>query len=206
MKRLVYIFAIVIIAIISFSCCHRKAITQAEIDEINQKINTELAQLNKNNEDSICIAVSDSSTTDSIATINSNENSKISNISINQQPANNEGFWITLIVSIAIIVPFASLVIIILFAIKAITKHKHEHNELIAKAIESNYSLPDNFFVKPQTTRTRLQSALVWSACGIGTIVFFLLISDDALYAIGLIPLLIGIAKLITYIIEDHKN
>lgn len=205
MKRLAYFLTIVITANIFFSSCQRKAITQEEIDEFSKKINTELVQLNKHVEDSISVAISDSSSSDSAVIITPNESAKIANISIHQSN-NDAGFWVVLIVLIAVIIPFASLVLIIFFALRAITSRQREHNKLVEIAIKSNYPLPDNFFSKPQTSRTRLQSALVWLACGIGSIVFFLVVFDDALYAIGIIPLLIGIAKLITYYVEDRKN
>ena len=205
MKRLAYFLTIVIIANIFFSSCQRKAITQEEINEFSQKINTELAELNKNAKDSITTAIPDSSSSDSVVIITPDETAKIANISIHQSN-NDAGFWIVLIVFIAFLIPFASLVLIIFFALRAITSRQRERNKLIEIAIKSNYPLPDNFFSNPQTSRTRLQSALVWLACGIGTIAFFLVIFDDALYAIGIIPLLIGIAKLITYFVEDRKN
>ena len=204
MKRLAYFLTIVITANIFFSSCQRKAITQEEIDEFSKKINTELVQLNKHVDDSISVEISDSSSSDSVI-ITPNESAKIANISIHQSN-NDAGFWVVLIVLIAVIIPFASLVLIIFFALRAITSRQREHNKLIEIAIKSNYPLPDNFFSKPQTSRTRLQSALVWLACGIGSIVFFLIVFDDALYAIGIIPLLIGIAKLITYYVEDREN
>lgn len=205
MKRLAYFLTIVIIANIFFSSCQRKAITQEEINEFSQKINTELAELNKNAKDSITVAIPDSSSSDSVVIITPDESAKIANISIHQSN-NDAGFWIVLIVFIAVVIPFASLVLVIFFALRAITSRQRERNKLIEIAIKSNYPLPDNFFSNPQTSRTRLQSALVWLACGIGTIAFFLVIFDDALYAIGIIPLLIGIAKLITYFVEDRKN
>ena len=204
MKRLAYFLTIVIIANIFFSSCQRKAITQEEINEFSQKINTELAELNKNAKDSITTAIADSSS-DSVVIITPDESAKIANISIHQSN-NDAGFWFVLIVFIAVVIPFASLVLIIFFALRAITSRQRERNKLIEIAIKSNYPLPDNFFFNPQTSRTRLQSALVWLACGIGSIAFFLVIFDDALYAIGIIPLLIGIAKLITYFVEDRKN
>ena len=205
MKRLAYFLTIVIIANIFFSSCQRKAITQEEINEFSQKINAELAEINKNAKDSITTAIPDSSSSDSVVIITPDESAKIANISIHQSN-NDAGFWLVLIVLIAVVIPFASLVLIIFFALRAITSRQREHNKLIEIAIKSNYPLPDNFFSKPQTSHTRLQSALVWLACGIGTIAFFLVIFDDALYAIGIIPLLIGIAKLITYFVEDRKN
>ena len=96
--------------------------------------------------------------------------------------------------------------LIVFFIIRGITIRQREHNKLIEKAIECNYPLPDDFFKAPKRHRSRLQSALVWIAWGVGIISFCLIMSNDTVYAIGLIPLLVGIAKLITYFVEDRKK
>ena len=209
MKRLVYIFAIVIIAIISFSCCQRKAITQAEIDEFSRQINKKIEQLDKIKTSDSSVIINDSSATDSIVKIKAENDKQKAEITIIQgqnDRLKSEGVFIIAIVFIAIVTPFTSLVLIVFFAIRGITCRQRERNKLIEKAIDNNYPLPDDFFSSQKNSRTRLQSALVWLAWGIGIISFFLIMSNDTVYAIGLIPTLVGIAKLITYFVEDRKN
>lgn len=205
MKRLVYFLVVALIASVSLSSCQRKAITQEEIDEFSRQINKTLIELN-NNDDSTSIII-DSANSDSVVKINTHKEAPKAEITIIQQPkGDGENIGVVFIVFIAIIAPFACVVLIVFFAIRGITSRQREHNKLIEKAIESNYPLPDNFFSAPKRSKSRLQSGLVWLAWGLGIIGFCLIISDDTVYAIGLIPSLVGVAKLITYFVEDRKK
>lgn len=209
MKRLVYFLAAALIASVSLSSCQRKAITQEEIDEFNQKINDALVELNNSDDEDSTISITiDSASTDSTITINTPKKDKKTEITIIQQSNDGQSIGMVLIVFIAIVTPFACVVLIVFFAIKGITSRQREHNKIVEKAIESNYPLPDDFFKAPKLHKSRLQSALVWLAWGIGVIAFFLIVSgiNNTVYAIGLIPLLVGAAKLITYFVEDRKK
>lgn len=205
MRRLVYFLAIALIASISLSSCQRKAITQEEIDNLNRQISEKLAAIDNNNDTTTSITI-DSANTDSIVRINTPKNNKKTEITIIQGHNDGENFGIVLFLSIATTAPFACAVLIVFFIIRGITIRKREHNKLIEKAIECNYPLPDDFFKAPKRHRSRLQSALVWIAWGVGIISFCLIMSNGTVYAIGLIPLLVGIAKLITYFVEDRKK
>ena len=208
MRRLIYFLAAALIAGISFSSCQRKAITQEEIDELNRQISEKLAMV-ENNDDTTTSITIDSTDTDSIVKVKAENDKQKAEITIIQGQNDrfeSEGIFIIIIVFIAIVTPFASIVLIIFFAIRGITSRQRERNKLIEKAIECNYPLPNEFFKAPIQHKSRLQSALVWLAWGIGIISFFLIMSNDTVYAIGLIPTLVGIAKLITYFVEDRKN
>ncbi len=210
MKRLIYFFTISIIASISFSSCQRKAITQEEIEEFSRQINEKLEQLDRINSSNSSVVINDSSATDSIVRIKAENDTQKAEITIIQNQKDrfeSEGIFILAIVFIAIVTPFASIVLIIFFAIRGITSRQRERNKLIEKAIDNNYPLPDNFFISQKSPRTRLQSALVWIAWGVGVVAFFLIVDPTVTaYSLGLIPLLVGAAKLITYFIEDRKK
>lgn len=79
---------------------------------------------------------------------------------------------------------------------------------IIEKAIENNVQLPTEFYkaedARPR--RSRLQSALVWIAWGVGIITFLLIADGTDGIGFGIIPILVGIAKLITYVVEDRKK
>ena len=209
MRRLIYFLSVAFIAGISFTSCQRKAITQAEIDEFSRQINKKIEQLDKIKTSDSSVIINDSSATDSIVKIKAENDKQKAEITIIQgqnDRLKSEGVFIIAIVFIAIVTPFTSLVLIVFFAIRGITCRQRERNKLIEKAIDNNYPLPDDFFSSQKNPRTRLQSALVWLAWGIGIISFCLIMSNDTVYAIGLIPLLVGIAKLITYFVEDRKK
>ena len=204
MKRIIYILTITLIAGISFSSCQRKAITQEEIDEFSSQINEKLIEIN-NNKDSVTIKI-DSTNTDTTITVNENKSQK-NEITIIQGQGDSQSPAIVLIVFIAVVTPFACVVLIIFFIIRAITSRQREQNKLIEKAIENNYPLPSDFFTPAQKVRSRLQSSLVWLAWGIGIFgALFILAPNDSIYAIGLIPMFVGIAKLIAYFVEDRKS
>ena len=205
MRRLVYFLTIALIASISLSSCQRKAITQEEINELNRQISEKLAMV-KNNDDTTTSITIDTASTDSTIKINTPKNDKKTEITIIQGHKDWGKFGVVLVVFSALIAPFVCAVLIVFFIIRGITSRQREHNKLIEKAIECNYPLPNDFFKAPKQHKSRLQSALVWLAWGIGIISFCLIMSNDTVYAIGLIPLLVGIAKLITYFIEDRKK
>ena len=205
MRRLVYFLTIALIASISLSSCQRKAITQEEINELNRQISEKLAMV-KNNDDTTTSITIDTASTDSTIKINTPKNDKKTEITIIQGHKDWGKFGVVLVVFSALIAPFVCAVLIVFFIIRGITSRQREHNKLIEKAIECNYPLPNDFFKAPKQSKSRLQSALVWLAWGIGIISFCLIMSNDTVYAIGLIPLLVGIAKLITYFIEDRKK
>ncbi len=207
MRRLVYFLVAALIASISFTSCQRKAITQEEIDELNRQISEKLAMI-ENNDDTTTSITIDSATTDSTIKVNTPKNDKKTEITIIQGHNDGENFGVVLIIFIAITSPFACAVLIVFFIIRGITIRQREHNKLIEKAIECNYPLPKDFFNAPKQSKSRLQSALVWLAWGVGIIAFCLIVSGakDTVFAIGFIPLLIGVAKLITYFVEDRKK
>lgn len=207
MKRLVYFLVVTLIANISLSSCQRKAISQEEIDEFSRQINAKLEQIdNKTTSDSNAF-INDSSSADSIVKIKTEKENQKAEITIIQHKNDGENFSGVFIVFIAIATPFACAVLIVFFIIRGITSRQREHNKLIEKAIENNYPLPDKFFDTPKRHKSRLQSSLVWLAWGIGTMGFFYIVDPtETAYSIGLIPLLVGVAKLITYFVEDHKK
>ena len=207
MRHLVYFLATALIAGISFTSCQRKAITQEEIDELNRQISEKLAMI-ENNDDTTTSITIDSASTDSTIKINTPRNDKKTEITIIQGHNGGESVGAVLFLSIVATAHFACAVLIVFFIIRGITSRQREHNKLIEKAIECNYPLPNDFFKAPKQSKSRLQSALVWLAWGVGIIAFCLIVSGakDTVFAIGFIPLLVGVAKLITYFVEDRKK
>ena len=68
-------------------------------------------------------------------------------------------------------------------------------------------TLPESFFAIPEAEKkSRLQSGLVWIGWGLGLICLFAVCGSIKTAMIGLIPLFVGTAKLITYFVEDRKK
>lgn len=78
---------------------------------------------------------------------------------------------------------------------------------IVEKAIEKNITLPESFYMTPEADKkSRLQSGLVWIGWGLGLICLFAVCGSVKTAMIGLIPLFVGAAKLITYFVEDRKK
>lgn len=106
------------------------------------------------------------------------------------------------------IIPIAIVFIICLF----IFKSKRDRNQLIATAMQHGYNLPTEFLLPRQKPRVRLQSAITYLAWGIGLLVYFQAGRWKNVSALMLIPIIIGLGKLIAYsiyelptIINKHK-
>ena len=89
---------------------------------------------------------------------------------------------------------------------------RHRRNrmlhETLRSMIEKGVPIPPEL-LHPQEQRnlpkSDIRRGLVWIAVGIGLTVFFL-VQDNHVWPIGLIPLLIGVAFLITWKVEGSKN
>lgn len=107
---------------------------------------------------------------------------------------------------VAIVTPFATLVAIVFiiawFRRKNVLTKAHVMEAAIAKGV----TVPESFFANYNVKRTRLQSSMVWMAFGIGIAGFFLIIEAYQVAMLGVIVLLVGVAKLITYLVEDRKT
>lgn len=113
---------------------------------------------------------------------------------------------IAVIAILAIFVfPLVSLIAIVWLIIWFSTRKSRDRNRLVAMSIERGIPLPPDYF--RQIQRSRLQSGLVWVMWGIGIAVFFLIaVGAKTAAVLGLIPFLVGAAKLITYFVEDRPN
>lgn len=107
-----------------------------------------------------------------------------------------------------VLTPFLSIVAIVFIALLFAHKKRKLRYHTIELAISNGRDLPDSFYESfdNKNGRSRLQSALVWIAWGIGIALFLLCVDDIESAFIAAIPLLVGAAKLITYFIEDRPK
>lgn len=109
------------------------------------------------------------------------------------------GYVALLAVATGPLVPIAIVFIICFF----IFKSKRDRNRLIATAMQHGYNLPAEFLVPRQVPRVRLQSAITYLAWGIGVLIFFQAVGWEEVSALMLIPIIIGLGKLIAYCIYE---
>lgn len=107
---------------------------------------------------------------------------------------------------IAVILIFGTPFLISLALFSVWYKIKRDRNRVIEIAIRNNVRIDPMIFSDYKTPRTRLHSALVWMACGAGIILFFICVEAEEAIGLGGVPLFVGIAKLITYFVEDRKQ
>lgn len=107
---------------------------------------------------------------------------------------------------IAVILIFSTPILVFFFLFRFLYKVKSDRNRVIEFAIKNNAKIDSGIFSDYKTPRTRLHSALVWMAWGVGIMVFFCCVGADVVIGLGAVPLFVGIAKLITYFVEDRKQ
>ncbi len=130
---------------------------------------------------------------------------------VNLQAANSEPD-VNIVAIVGTICVFGGGALVIILSVFFICNFKFRQRSaryrVIEKALDHNVAIPESFFEnETPAKKSRLQSALVWMAWGLGLMLFFFLVGDgEGEVALGCIPLFVGIAKLITYFVEDHKK
>lgn len=104
-------------------------------------------------------------------------------------------------------VPFATLVMICWLICRSHTSCKRMKYDTIARAAEAGHPLPPIFYATDGPKRkNKLQSGIVWFGWGLAFITLGIFGNDYVWYAIGIIPLFIGISRLAIFGIEMHKK
>lgn len=198
MKRILFIpiIAIILTAISSFNECHAESHTDKK-----QLIKDAATALVESIYDDTIMTTSSAS-----ETINESEATNAEHYRyLREQSETTENIMIVLI---GTTVPFLSLIIIVFLVLYFVNKKRKLRYHTIELAITNGKNLPDSFYenLDQSSTKSRLQSALVWIAWGVGIILFLLSVSNIDWATMGVIPLLVGAAKLITYIAEDRQK
>ncbi len=87
----------------------------------------------------------------------------------------------------------------------AILRSRRQRNQIIYEAMVHNYQLPNEFYRKAPKER-RLQAAMVYFAWSVGLFIFFIMVHCEAIAMLMIIPFILGIGRLISYIIENRKK
>lgn len=116
-----------------------------------------------------------------------------------------DGLEDLLIPIIAIITPFLVGFLVVLFILRYQLNKKKAQYAVIEKALEMGKELPTEFFQAPNKKRSPFEEALVLIAIGCGLLVIGFT-TTAILYGVGALCILIGVAKLIAWKIEQRKN
>lgn len=204
MKKLFILLAAAIITVMSMISCSDNGLSAEEKAELISNVKRAVAESKAKDINNVVISLDniDACDNDALTDSISSDDSTEVNISVNKGRSQIvEIFGVIFIFG----GPFIATVLIVWLCLYYATQRRRGREQLIAMAIERGYALPDGFY-DTTTTKSRLQSGLVWLMWGIGLIIVMTCLGSLSLGTIGLIPLLVGVAKLITYYVEDRPS
>jgi len=104
------------------------------------------------------------------------------------------------------IFPFIMIILIILIVQYFRYKKKKELYQLMTKFIESGKEVPIELIKEPKKQRSDLRRGLIFLSLGIAITIGAALATMDKLYFIGIIPLLLGIAYILSHFLIKNKD
>ncbi|MDE6490522.1 MAG: hypothetical protein K2L49_05115 [Muribaculaceae bacterium] len=212
MKKLLILLAVAIIASLSLTSCNNNGLSADEKAELISNVKQAIAESRAKCDSSVSTIDMDKA----VITLGNESYETTVNDSISDgEPievnisVNDKGFGSHIVEIFGVIFifggPFIATILIIWLCLRHATARRRGREQLIAMAIERGYALPDGFY-ETTPTKSRLQSGLVWLMWGIGLVIVMTCLGSLSLGTIGLIPLLVGVAKLITYYVEDRPS
>ena len=109
-------------------------------------------------------------------------------------------------VVLGITVPFAALVLIVFLITRAFNARKRVKYDTIVKAAQAGHPLPPEFYRYDAPARkSKLQSGIVWIGWGVAFEILTLIGIGTCWCAIGVVPIFIGLARIITYYVENKR-
>lgn len=113
---------------------------------------------------------------------------------------------------IAIVCPFIMVCVIIFIIASNATKRRQRKYEMVEKAIESGVEIPEYVFREApekddeKPAKSALNSAVILIAVGIAVTLFFTIKENYDVAALSSVILLLGIGKLIVYILDARSK
>lgn len=180
----------VAVSALLISGCNRESSRNQMTNEVIEQIRSEIAaEISKVNTDSLSDRVIYIQPT----VVNEQSSSKVFNPAL-------------LIPICGIVIPFAAVISLFWVVLHYRRSRQRDKYKLIEYSIRNGQPLPDSFYLSERPRKNRLQSGIVWLGVGVALIVWGLADSDNDTVAIEIIPLFVGIARIITYFIDDRKN
>lgn len=212
MKKIFYGLMAAMVVVCMVSCSGEiDADSKARLKADVQSAIKEVVKMEAVNADDTLIVLNGSDTTVSIADVktdslaaDSTQSSRPIIVEVYYDDSALDGEYITGIV--AIVGVFGGGVMVFFFLFSFWFKAKRDRNRVIETAIRNNAKIDPIVFNDFKSPRTRLHAALVWMAWGLGIAVFFLFVDAVEVIGLGAVPFFVGVAKLITYFLEDRKQ
>lgn len=111
-------------------------------------------------------------------------------------------------VVLALTMPFIAAIICLWLFLNYLRKVTFDRNRVVETAIREGRELPPTFFyiLGKTSPERRFKAALLWIAWGIGLMIFFTIVDEPPVIALMSIPVMIGVAKVVTYFMFDRKR
>ncbi len=204
MKSILTATAATLLLILSSGCMRFDGNQEELKSELERCLNDVLVNVNDSNLQNIVVnSIEGTSEYDVTADMPTYESPGTVKVDVHVEKSDPSDWFVGYVAIIAVItgplIPILMVWIICYF----IFRSKRDRNRVIAMAIERNYPLPDEYVMPRQTTKFRLQSAINYLAWGIGLLVFFQAVDSKEVSALMLIPIIIGIGKLLGYIVYE---
>lgn len=109
---------------------------------------------------------------------------------------------------VAVMSPFVSCILIVFFVLRNDFRKRKEKYEVVKKAIDNNYTLPDGFFCEDKGVKSSLESSMMLMGVGLGLLIpCFLSWMPEPLrvvmVAVSCILLLMGVGRFLAWNIDQ---
>lgn len=155
-------------------------------------------------------SVDDSSDSDSINVVTSgftadDRGNLYVSISANNDSDYPDEWWVSIVAITATALIFSGPILVVFIVCFFIYKSKRDRNRVIMESLATGQPLPDRFYNIPDR-KPRLQPAVNYLAWSAGFFAFFLIVGGKSWAMLTLIPFIIGLGKLATYIIATRNG
>ncbi len=207
-----FIMPVVATILLVFTSCARDFRDEANLAaEISAKLSESLKSLGDSTFNNVVItSVDDSSDSDSINVVTSgftadDRGNLYVSISANNDSDYPDEWWVSIVAITATALIFSGPILVVFIVCFFIYKSKRDRNRVIMESLATGRPLPDRFYNIPDR-KPRLQPAVNYLAWSAGFFAFFLIRDKTSMAMLTLIPFIIGIGKLATYIIATRKS
>lgn len=109
-----------------------------------------------------------------------------------------------------IYLPFLFTIVVLLIILHYKRANLLAKYRIIDQALEKGVTLPDAFYTDGKSSPVRMKSrqltnGMMWVACGISGIIFFIVVDAEVPGALCIFPVLVGVVKIISSYL-DNKN
>lgn len=205
MKNLIFIISLILV-VTATSCDDRQ---KSLAGDIAAQLSESIAEINDSTFKNVVITSIDGADASEISVNGTDVTSDPKgnlyvNVSV-EADSDNEEIWIVILPFVATMLAFLSPLAFIFIVCYFIHKSKRDRNMVIVDAMAKGYTLPDSFYNKPER-RPHLQPAVNYLAWSTGFFAFFAISDYMKAAMLALIPFIIGIGKLATYLMAVRKE